>query len=128
MKEKITTGIRYLQKTINVKTGLRKEFKVLEWLFYDLYQDKNITVLDKPPLEKFNHDLNYRVSNIKTNNKFYKTGENSVIYINGDKIDEYTLHNSYRLFDGDKELFVNLGEEYFKYHTATKCQRIYQKC
>lgn len=104
-----------------LKQDYAKNLKYLEWLFYDLYQDKNITVLDKPPLEKFNHDLNYRVSNIKTNNKFYKTGENSVIYINGDKIDEYTLHNSYRLFDGDKELFVNLGEEYFKYHTATKC-------
>jgi len=106
---------------INSIDDYAKNLKYLEWFFYDLYQDKNITVLDKPPLEKFNHDLNYRVSNIKTNNKFYKTKENSVIYINGDKIDEYTLHNSYRLFDGDKELFVNLGEEYFKYHIATKC-------
>lgn len=44
-----------------LKQDYAKNLKYLEWLFYDLYQDKNITVLDKPPLEKFNHDLNYRV-------------------------------------------------------------------
>lgn len=106
---------------INSIEDYAKNLKYLEWLFYDLYNDKNITVLDSPPLEKFNHDLNYRVSNLKINRKFYKTSENSVIYIDGNNVTEYPLQNNYRLKEGNKEYIVNLGEEYFKYQIASKC-------
>lgn len=106
---------------INSIEDYAKNLKYLEWFFYDLYQDKNITVLDSPPLERFNHDLNYRVSNLKINRKFYKTGENSVIYIDKGKAEIYTLHNRYEIYDKDKRFIANLGDEYFKFHTATKC-------
>jgi len=105
---------------INSIEDYATNLKYLEWFIYDLYKDKNITVLDSPPLDRFNHDMNYRVSNVKTNKKFYKTDDNRAIFINDDKIEEYTLHNKYKIFDGDKELLFNLGEEYFKYHIAQK--------
>lgn len=106
---------------INSIDDYAKNLKYLEWYFYDLYQDKNIKVLDRPPFEKFNHNLNYRVENIKRDNKFYKIDENSVIYINGDEITEYPMQDTYVLEQENKKYVVKLSEEYFKYHIAVKC-------
>lgn len=106
---------------INSIDDYAKNLKYLEWYFYDLYQDKNIEVLDSPPLEKFNHDLNYRVSNLKTEKKFYKIDDNNVIYISGDKITVYPMQDTYVLDQDNKKYVVKLSKEYFKYHIAVKC-------
>ena len=106
---------------INSINDYAKNLKYLEWFFYDLYNDKNITVLDKPPFERFNHNLNYRVANISIDKKFYKLGKNEAIFVDGDKVDIYTLHNKYNIYKDGKQLLYNLGEDYFKYHIAEKC-------
>jgi len=115
-----TNVLRHLNN-INSINDYAKNLKYLEWFFYDLYKNENITVLDKPPFERFNHNLNYRVSDIKADKKFYKLGKDKAIFVDGNKVETYSLHNKYRIYKGDKELLYNLGEDYFKYHIAEEC-------
>ena len=105
---------------INSIDDYANNLKYLEWFFYDLYSKKNISIIDQVPSDRFDDNLYYRVSEINIDKKFYKVSDGKVIYVDGDKIQEYTEHKQYRLIEGDKTYIANLGEDYFTYHIAVK--------
>lgn len=97
-----------------------KNLKYLEWFFYDLYNKKNIAIIDQAPLDRFDDNLYYRVSEINIDKKFYKISDGTVIYVDGDKTQEYTERKQYKLIEGNKTYIANLGEDYFTHHIAVK--------